>query len=144
MDEAVRITREVALALDYAHRQGVIHRDIKPENILLAEGKALLADFGIGQTLGGEADERLTSTGPTSGAILASALAYPPDVATAPGGSGAIEAPLTDLFKVPGDIAGEVAGTLNVALGADDRRNLAERPRRATTARANLPAGWTA
>jgi len=351
VDEAVRITREVALALDYAHRQGVIHRDIKPENILLAEGRALLADFGIGQALGGEADVRLTSTGlaigtaaymspeqasaerdldgrtdiyslavvlyellageppftgPTSGAILAralterprpihpvrdavsagldavinkamsvtrvdryatgaefaEALASPPDVASAPagrrqwligagtaavvliaavggallwsrvrGGTGghtriavlpfenlgdsadayfvdgmtdavrgkltaltaldvidresmkgyrktskspreigrelevaylltgtirfsgsgsarqvqvnpelvqvatastkwnrAIEAPLTDLFKVQGDIAAEVAGTLNVALGADDRRNLAERP----------------
>src|SRR5260221_5802 len=47
VDEAIRITREVASALDYAHRHGVVHRDIKPENILLHDGQALVADFGI-------------------------------------------------------------------------------------------------
>src|SRR5215212_2194751 len=47
IDEAVRITHEVASALDYAHRHGVIHRDVKPENILLHDGAALVADFGI-------------------------------------------------------------------------------------------------
>jgi serine/threonine-protein kinase len=47
IDEAVRITREVADALDYAHRHGVIHRDIKPENILLHDGRAMVMDFGI-------------------------------------------------------------------------------------------------
>jgi serine/threonine-protein kinase len=61
--DAVRIAREVASALDYAHRQGVIHRDIKPENILLHDGQALVADFGIAlavQTAGGT---RMTQTG---------------------------------------------------------------------------------
>src|SRR5688572_7788462 len=47
LDEALDITRQIASALDYAHRQGVVHRDIKPENILLHEGLAVLADFGI-------------------------------------------------------------------------------------------------
>jgi eukaryotic-like serine/threonine-protein kinase len=46
VEDAVRIAREVASALDYAHRHGVIHRDIKPENILLHDGSALVADFG--------------------------------------------------------------------------------------------------
>ena len=71
VDEAVRITREVALALDFAHRHGIIHRDVKPENILLVDGQALVADFGIGRALGvtGEAgkrgggDDHLTGTG---------------------------------------------------------------------------------
>jgi eukaryotic-like serine/threonine-protein kinase len=60
--DAVRIAREVALALDYAHRHGVIHRDIKPENILLIDGQAIVADFGIARALGG-ADQALTGTG---------------------------------------------------------------------------------
>jgi tRNA A-37 threonylcarbamoyl transferase component Bud32/tetratricopeptide (TPR) repeat protein len=52
IDEAVRITREVADALTYAHTHGIIHRDIKPENILLADGHAVVSDFGIGHAVG--------------------------------------------------------------------------------------------
>jgi serine/threonine protein kinase/tetratricopeptide (TPR) repeat protein len=66
VEDALRITREAASALDYAHRHGVIHRDIKPENILLtAEGHTLVADFGIARALGG--DEHLTQTGMSVG-----------------------------------------------------------------------------
>jgi TolB-like protein/tetratricopeptide (TPR) repeat protein len=61
IEDAVRICREAALALDYAHRQGVVHRDIKPENILLSDGQALVADFGIAVALGGGG--QLTQTG---------------------------------------------------------------------------------
>ncbi|HEX2451354.1 MAG TPA: protein kinase [Gemmatimonadales bacterium] len=53
LEDALRITREVADGLEYAHRQGVIHRDIKPENILLSAGHALIADFGIARALAG-------------------------------------------------------------------------------------------
>ncbi len=61
--EAVRITREVASALQYAHERGIVHRDIKPENILLAGGHAMVADFGIARALGVTDGQSLTQTG---------------------------------------------------------------------------------
>jgi tetratricopeptide (TPR) repeat protein len=62
VDHAVELARQVALALDYAHREGIVHRDIKPENILLSDGQALVADFGVAKAVetGGE---QLTATG---------------------------------------------------------------------------------
>jgi serine/threonine-protein kinase len=63
VDEAVRITREVADALDYAHRHGVVHRDIKPENILLHDGRPMVADFGIALAVSAAAGGRMTETG---------------------------------------------------------------------------------
>jgi tRNA A-37 threonylcarbamoyl transferase component Bud32 len=65
--DAVRIATEVADALDYAHRHGVIHRDIKPENILLHDGRALVADFGIALAASKAGGTRMTETGMSLG-----------------------------------------------------------------------------
>ncbi len=63
IEQAVELVSKVAMALDYAHRQGVIHRDIKPENILLHEDQPLIADFGIALAVSAAGGERLTETG---------------------------------------------------------------------------------
>jgi serine/threonine-protein kinase len=66
VNDAVRLATEVASALDYAHRRGIIHRDIKPENILLHDGRALVADFGIALAVS-SAGSRMTETGMSLG-----------------------------------------------------------------------------
>ncbi|UCG86106.1 MAG: serine/threonine protein kinase [Gemmatimonadota bacterium] len=63
IDEVVRITVQVASALDYAHRHGVLHRDIKPENIMISEGHAIVADFGIAKAVVTAGGENLTRSG---------------------------------------------------------------------------------
>src|SRR2546429_9096334 len=63
LEEAVRITREAASALSYAHSHDVVHRDIKPENILLSGGEAVVADFGIARAITEAGGTRLTETG---------------------------------------------------------------------------------
>jgi serine/threonine-protein kinase len=67
VSEAVHLVRQIAGALAFAHAQGILHRDIKPENILIQDGEALLADFGI--ALSGSAESRMTGTGLSIGTV---------------------------------------------------------------------------
>ena len=69
LEDALRITRDVATALGYAHSQGVLHRDVKPENILLAGGRALIADFGLARAIGAADYAKLTETGVIVGTL---------------------------------------------------------------------------
>src|SRR5687767_1297074 len=63
VDESLQITRGIASALDYAHRQNIVHRDIKPENVMLQDGEALVMDFGIAKALSLASTDTLTQTG---------------------------------------------------------------------------------
>jgi serine/threonine protein kinase/tetratricopeptide (TPR) repeat protein len=67
VDDAIRLTREVASALEFAHKRGIVHRDIKPENILLQDGQALVADFGIALATSNAGASRMTQTGMSLG-----------------------------------------------------------------------------
>ncbi len=70
IEQAVQFATEVADALGTAHRHGIVHRDIKPENILLVEGHAVVADFGIATAMSGASDAKLTETGMAIGTPL--------------------------------------------------------------------------
>ena len=63
VSDAVAITRKLAQALDYAHREGVVHRDIKPANVLMVDGNPVISDFGIALAVGAAGGGRLTETG---------------------------------------------------------------------------------
>jgi len=63
VEEAVRIAREVASALDHAHTRGIVHRDVKPANVLFSGGEAVLADFGVARALSTAGGEKMTATG---------------------------------------------------------------------------------
>ena len=69
VETALNYVRDVAAALDYAHRKGVVHRDIKPDNILISDGFALVADFGVARALGLASGNTLTGSGTPIGTL---------------------------------------------------------------------------
>ena len=134
IEEALRITQQIAGALDYAHRQGVIHRDIKPENILLFEGEAMLTDFGIALAVKEAGGNRLTETGIS----LGTPYYMSPEQATGerqPDARSDVYSLAAVLYEM---LAGEVphAGTTAQAVIA---RLLIEKPTRLRTLRETIP-----
>jgi formylglycine-generating enzyme required for sulfatase activity len=134
LDEALAVTREVADALDSAHRHGVVHRDIKPENILLAEGHAVIADFGIARAIAESAGDRVTATGL---AIGTPAYMSPEQIR----GNQALDA-RTDLYSLGCVTYEMLAGEPPFAgptAGAIFARRLTEPPPRVTQIREAVP-----
>jgi serine/threonine-protein kinase len=70
LEDALRISRDVATALGHVHRQGLLHRDVKPETILLAGTRALVADFGLARAIGAAEYSKLTETGVIVGTLF--------------------------------------------------------------------------
>src|SRR5512141_7598 len=134
IDEALMIGKGVASALDYAHRKGVIHRDIKPENILLHDGHALVADFGIALAVTSAGGGRLTQTGLS----LGTPQYMSPEQATA---EREIDA-RSDVYSLATVIyemfAGEPPHT-GSTMQAVIARMLTERPRNVRTLRPSVP-----
>src|SRR5881296_3325535 len=136
IEETVRIATQVASALDYAHRHGVIHRDIKPENILLHEGEAVVADFGIALAVREAGGPRLTE----SGLSLGTPQYMSPEQAT---GGRALDA-RSDVYSLAAVVYEMLAGEpphTGPTVQAVIAKLLAERPTRIRTVRDTVPEG---
>ncbi len=140
LDEALRISREIAGALDYAHRQGFVHRDIKPENILLEEGHAIVADFGVARALAAAGGEgRLTGTGLAIGTPQYMSPEQSAGDATVDGRSDLYALGCLTFEMIAGSPVFDAPSPLSVI-----RKHLAEPPPQLTAVRPNVPASVAA
>jgi TolB-like protein/tetratricopeptide (TPR) repeat protein len=136
IEETKRIATQVASALDYAHRHGVIHRDIKPENILLHEGEAVVTDFGIALAVRDAGGSRLTE----SGLSLGTPQYMSPEQAT---GGRELDA-RSDVYSLAAVVYEMLAGEpphTGPTVQAIVAKLLTERPTRIRTVRETVPEG---
>ena len=128
IEDSIRIAREIASALAHAHQHGLVHRDIKPENVLLADGIALVADFGIAHTLDAPAwEDSATALQTAAGAIVGTAQYMSPEQAS--GGSVDARSDIYSLACVlyemlcgqPPFVAPAAATLLRMHIAADPR-----------------------
>jgi eukaryotic-like serine/threonine-protein kinase len=139
VDEAVRIACDVADALHHAHSNGVIHRDIKPENILLANGRPMVADFGIALAVSAAAGGRMTETGLS----LGTPHYMSPEQATAEKVIGA----RSDVYSLASVLYEMLAGQPPHLGGSAQQiimRIITERPQPVTDLRKSVPANVAA
>jgi serine/threonine-protein kinase len=133
--DAVAIAREVAMALDYAHRNGVVHRDVKPENILFADGHAVLADFGVARTTSSADTDVVTEAG--------TALGTPAYMSPEQASGDTLGAP-SDIYSLAWVVYEMLAGEPPLR-GNNVRATLAKQvtvtPRAIRVLRAEVPAG---
>jgi len=134
VEEALRIAIDVADGLDHAHRRGIVHRDITPETILLSEGHATIADFGVARALDSSGGERLTAIGMSVGTP---AYASPEQLA----GDPSLDA-RADVYSLGCVLYEMLTGEPPLAsLGVDEmlRRRLREDPPSARSERSTVP-----
>jgi non-specific serine/threonine protein kinase len=141
IDEALRLTREVASALGHAHQHGLIHRDVKPENLLLADGIALVADFGIARAVrapGGAAEDAPTLPPATTfGAVLGTPRYMAPEQA-----SGTEVDARADIYALACVLYEMLAGAPPFSAPTHDaviRMHVSATPRPVTDLRPNVP-----
>jgi len=128
VDDAVRLASQIASALDYAHRHEVIHRDIKPENILLHDGAALVADFGIALAASKAGGTRMTETGMSLGTphYMSPEQAMGDRELTAKSDVYALGATLYEMLSGEPPFSGPTAQAIVAKVMTDDPRPLTE------------------